>query len=463
MPHLPKLCLAIAVALHPFAASAQLAPPSTAAAPLTAAQFDAAMAPYYQPNEPGAVVLVAKDGKTIFRKAYGLADVARRVPMTPDMQLRLGSITKQFTSTAILMLVDEGKIKLDDDITRFLPDYPTKGKRITVENLLNHTSGIASFTGKPDYVAHMHEAMPVDAMIASFQNDPLDFEPGSRFKYNNSGYFLLGAIIEKVSGMAYADFLAQRIFTPLGMRDTAYEGKQRGNAVLVTGYSRGPDGFAPSAPISMTQPFAAGALVSTVDDLARWDAAVSAGRLLKPATWQRAFAKTTLTDGQVSDYGFGWGNGTVRGVPVIAHGGGINGFTTYALRVPSAHVYVAVLRNTDSGTANPETVATKLAALAIGKPYPEHTPVTLDEKTLDAYAGVYRIDEKTERIVRREGNRLSIQRPGRPPVLFSAFSPTGFFVPGELDTIAFTRNGQGDVTALTVVRDSGPQIFPRVP
>lgn len=463
MPHLLKLCLAIAVAIHPFAAGAQHAAASASAAPLTAAQFDAAMAPYYHPNEPGAVVLVAKNGKTIFRKAYGLADVARGTPMTPDMQLRLGSITKQFTSTAILMLVDQGKIRLDDDITRFLPDYPAKGQHITVANLLNHTSGIVSFTSKPGYVLHMNEAIPVHDMIASFQDDPLDFAPGSRYQYNNSGYYLLGAIIEKVSGLAYADFLEQRIFAPLGMHDTAYEGKQHGKAILVPGYTRGPTGFVPSAPISMTQPYAAGALVSTVDDLARWDAAVSAGKLLQPATWQRAFTKTTLTDGTLSNYGYGWVIGTVRGVPAIEHSGGINGFSTYALRVPSEHVYVVVLRNTDSGTASPETVANKLAALAIGRPFAEHTAVTLDAKALDAYAGTYRIDDKTERIVRREGSKLSVQRTGREPVLFSAFSPAAFFVPGELDWIEFTRNSQGAVTALTVQRDGAAQILPRVP
>jgi D-alanyl-D-alanine carboxypeptidase len=457
MPHMLKICLVIAVALHPFAAGAQPPAPVTAPA-LTTAQIDAAIGQAYKPNEPGAVVLVAKDGKTIFRKAYGLADAAKGTPMTPDMQLRLGSITKQFTSTAILMLVDEGKIKLDDDITRFIPDYPTRGKRITVENLLNHTSGIASYTSQPDFGVHMTEDFTVAAMIDRFKNLPLDFEPGSSYRYNNSGYFLLGAIIEKVSGLPYADFLEQRIFKPLGMHDTAYEGKQHGKAMFVPGHTKSGQGFAPSAPLSMTQPYAAGALVSTVDDLARWDVAVSSGKLLRPATWQRAVAKTTLTDGKVSGYAYGWANGTVRGVPTVEHGGGINGFNTYALRVPSAHVYVVVLRNTDSGTANPETVARKLAALAVGKPYAEHTAVTLDAKALDAFAGTYKIDDKSVRTVRREGDKLSMQRTNRPPVLLTPFSPTGFFVPGELDWFEFTRNAKGELVSLTVHRDGSDEV-----
>ncbi|WP_332875911.1 serine hydrolase [Massilia sp. S19_KUP03_FR1] len=462
MPHMLKICLVLAVAIHAFSASAQTASAPVTVPALSSAQIDAAIGQYYKPNEPGAVVLVAKDGKTIFRKAYGLADAAKGTPMTPDMQLRLGSITKQFTSTAILLLVDEGKIKLDDDITRFLPDYPARGKRITVENLLNHTSGIASYTSQPDFEARMTEDVSVAAMIDRFKNLPLDFDPGSAYRYSNSGYFLLGAIIEKVSGQSYADFLEQRIFKPLGMNDTAYEGKQHGKATFAAGHTKADKGFEPSAPLSMTQPYAAGALVSTVDDLARWDVAVASGKLLKPATWQRAFAKTTLTDGKVSGYAYGWGNGTVRGVPTIGHDGGINGFSTSAIRVPSAHVYVVVLHNTDSGIAKPDTVAKKLVALAVGKPYAEHAPVTLDAKALDAYVGTYKIDDKTQRIVRREGATLSMQRTGRPPVLLSAFSPTGFSIPGQLDWFEYSRNSEGAVVSMTLLSDGEPQVSPRV-
>ncbi len=458
MPHMLKICLVIAVAFHPFAASAQTTPAPVAAPALTAAQIDAAIGQYYKPNEPGAVVLVAKNGKTIFRKAYGLADAAKGTPMTADMQLRLGSITKQFTSTAILMLVDEGKIKLDDDITRFFPDYPTHGKRITVEHLLNHTSGIASYTGKPAFAVHMMEDIGVTAMVDSFKNDPLDFEPGTRYKYNNSGYFLLGAIIEKVSGQAYADFLEQRIFKPLGMNDTAYDGKEHGKAVRAAGHSRGASGFVPSTAVSMTQPYAAGALVSTVDDLARWDAAVTAGKLLKPATWQRAFTKATLADGKRPDYGYGWGIGTLRGVPSIEHGGAINGFNAYAVRIPSEQVYVVVLRNTDGGTADTTTVAKVAAAQAIGKPYPQRTPVTLDAAALDAYAGTYKVDAASDRIVRREGDKLRMQRTNRPSYLLTPFSPTSFFIPGEVDWFEFTRNARDELVSLTVHRDGADEV-----
>jgi CubicO group peptidase (beta-lactamase class C family) len=216
-----------------------------------------------------------------------LADLAQQRPLTPDTVLRIASLTKQFTATAILMLVDEGKIKLDDDITAYLPDYPTKGKKITIEHLLTHTSGIVSFTSKPDL--DLAKEYTVQQMIDSFKNDPLEFEPGSRYKYNNSGYFLLGAIIEKVSGKTYDKFVEERIFVPLGMTRTAYEGHERTKAERAQGYMHSEQGFVPSAVMSMSVPYAAGALVSTVDDLARWDAAVSSGKLLKASSWHRAF------------------------------------------------------------------------------------------------------------------------------------------------------------------------------
>jgi D-alanyl-D-alanine carboxypeptidase len=225
----------------------------------------------------------SSSSRTARRAAQGLwlADTASTSALAPDTPMRVGSITKQFTSTAILMLVDEGKVKLDDDITVYLPDYPTQGKKISIEHLLTHTSGIVSFTGKPDYMANMSQGRDGAQMVDSFKNDPLEFAPGSRYKYNNSGYFLLGAIIEKVSGMRYDEFIAQRIFVPLGMTRTAYEGHERDKAVRALGYSGKGGSFAPSAPLSMSQPYAAGSIVSTVDDLAKWDAAVSSGKLLK--------------------------------------------------------------------------------------------------------------------------------------------------------------------------------------
>lgn len=444
------------------ASAAPTVPASAAAQQDLGERIDAAIAGYYKADGPGATVIVVKDGKTVLRRAYGMADAAARKPLSPDASLRLGSITKQFTATAILMLAEEGKLALSDDITRFFPDYPSGGKKITVEHLLTHTSGIASYTSKNAYAAGMAKDLTVAQMIDSFKNDPLDFEPGTQYRYNNSGYFLLGAIIEKVSSQPYATFLEQRIFTPLGMRDTAYEGHERGKAPRALGHSVGEKGFERASALSMTQPYAAGALVSTVDDLARWDAAIGAGKLLSPASWRRAFTPYTLANGKSTGYGYGWEVRKLMGAPVIAHGGGINGFSTYAQRLPEQKVFVAVLSNADGGLVNPAVVANRAAAIAIGKPFPEFKEIALDGATLARYAGVYEIDKATTRTFRHEGNGLTMQRSGRPPLALKAFSQNGFFIPDGLEYFEFTRNDKGEVSSVNMMRDGEAIPHPRI-
>ena len=365
--------VAVAIALLPHSSLAQAQQQSTrapAGQPLTA-KLDALFKTQFKADEPGATVIVVKNGKTLLRKAYGAADIATKTPLTPGTVLRLGSITKQFTAVAILMLMEEGKLALNDPITRFFPDYPTGGKVITIEHLLTHTSGIVSYTGKPDFGDGVTRNLSVAQMIDTFKNDPLEFEPGTQFHYNNSGYFLLGAVIEKASGLSYPRFLEQRIFTPLGMKDTAYEGFERSAAPRAKGYSAKGKAFEPAAPMSMSQPYAAGALVSTVGDMAKWDAAITAGKLIKPASWKLAFTPYKLNPQKSTGYGYGWGVRTFQGVPAIDHDGGINGFSTYALRLPQQKIFVAVLANHDSGGVHPEVLAQKAAGLVMGKPFVE--------------------------------------------------------------------------------------------
>jgi D-alanyl-D-alanine carboxypeptidase len=453
MLKLSPLCLAAVLLLQlPFSA-VHAAPVAASVDPAVAASIDAAIAPYYKATDPGATLIVTRDGKTVLRKAYGMANVAAKVPMREDTSLRLGSITKQFTSTAILMLVDEGKVAVTDPITKFLPDYPTHGKLITVEHLLTHTSGIVSYTSKPDFQSSMTRDLTVQQMIDTFKNDKLEFDPGTRYAYNNSGYFLLGAIIEKVSGMPYAKFVEQRIFVPLEMTQTAYEGFERAPTMRAAGHSSGPSGFTPSPPLSMSQPYAAGSLVSTVDDLARWDAAIASGKLLKASSWSKAFTPYTLADGKSTDYGYGWSVGKLRGSPVIGHGGGINGFSTYALRLPEQKVYVAVLTNLDGGMVAPEMVAKKAGAIAIGKPYPQYKAIAMDAAALDAYAGTYKIDDKASRTVRREGDHLVMQRSGRRPVDLVPFAADSFFMKESLSFFTFGRDAKGIVDKLTLNDD----------
>lgn len=458
MPRLSAVSLAVLLLL-PASFPVAHAAPATAAADTTLAQhIDASIRGYYKADEPGATVIVTRGGATVFRKAYGMADTANQQALDAAMTLRLGSITKQFTAVAILMLAEEGKLALTDEITRFLPDYPTQGKKITVEHLLTHTSGIQSYTGKPAYAETMGKDFTVNQMIDSFKNDPMLFAPGERFAYNNSGYFLLGAIIEKVSGQSYASFLEQRIFLPLGMTHTAYEGSERTKGPRAAGHSKGDAGFGPARPLSMTQPYAAGSLVSSVDDLARWEAAIAGGKLLKAASWRKAFTPYKLTNGKSTGYGYGWEIGKLNGAQKIAHGGGINGFSTYALRVPEKKVFVAVLSNTESGRTHPEMVATKVAALAIGKPFPDFKAITVAPDVLETYVGVYTIDKENSRTIRLEDGKLSMQRTGRERFPLMAYKENGFFFADSLATLEFVRNAKGDVTSLQMTIDGGDPI-----
>lgn len=473
MPRLSPPCLAAVLllqlpfsAVHAAPASAPASVPASAPAIASsdaalAERIDAAIAPYYKASDPGATVIVTRDGKTVLRKAYGSANVAAKIPMRADTSLRLGSITKQFTATAILLLVDQGKLAVSDPITKFLPDYPTHGKLITIEHLLTHTSGIVSYTSKPDFGVTSLRDVTVQQMIDSFKNDPLEFDPGTRYAYSNSGYFLLGAIIEKVSGMSYAKFVEQRIFVPLGMTQSAYEGYERAPTMRAVGHTMTPSGFAPSAPLSMSQPYAAGSLVSNVDDLARWDAAIASGKLLKPASWARAFTPYKLADGKSTDYGYGWAVGKLRGSAAIGHDGGINGFSTYAVRVPEHKLYVAVLTNLDGGMVAPTLVANKAGAIAIGKPFPEYKAIAVDAATLDGYVGVYKIDDKTSRSVRREGDHLVVQRTGRPPLTMLPFAADSFFLKDSVAVFKFGRDAGGKVDKLTLDNDGAESVSPR--
>ena len=458
MLKLSPLCLASLLLLQLPTSAVQAAPVAASVDQALAAKIDAVVAPYYRAGEPGATLIVVKNGKTLLRKGYGMADVAGKVAMPPDATLRLGSITKQFTAVGIMLLVDDGKLSVSDPITKFLPDYTTQGKVITVEHLLTHTSGIVSYTGKPDFRSRSHQDMTVAQMVDYFKNDPLEFAPGSKYAYNNSGYFLLGAIIEKVSGQSYAKFVEQRIFAPLGMTHTAYEGSERAITLRAAGHQKTAEGFAPSNPVSMSLPYAAGSLVSTVDDLAKWDAAITAGRLLKPASWKQAFTSYTLTDGKPTGYGYGWDVGKLRGSPAIGHGGNINGFSTYAVRLPQEEVYVALLTNIGSGgRAQPPLVARKAAAVAIGNPFPEHQPIALDAASLDAFAGTYKVDETGTRIVRREGDKLLMQRNGRGQVMLYPYAADKFFIKESTDTYTFGRDAKGQVDRVTL-NDDGVEL-----
>lgn len=413
-----------------------------------AAQIDRLLADAYKADRPGATALVVKDGQTVLRKGYGLADLELGVPVEPDMIFRVGSVTKQFTSTAILMLAERGKLSIGDPITKHLPEFPTGGKTITIEHLLTHTSGIRSYTSMPAWRPLMIKDLSVAEMIDVFKNEPHDFAPGDRFLYNNSGYFLLGAIIEKVSGQTYEQFIEREIFTSLGMKHSFYGSHARVIPRRVPGYEKNAGGYVNAAYLSMTQPYSAGSLLSSVDDLALWEAAIASGKLLTAASMKRMFTPYTLASGKSTGYAYGWSIESYERHPVAGHGGGINGFVCAVVRLPEDKVYVAVLSNNASNDANPGDLARRAAAIAIGRPVTDPPTVALDAAALDAYVGTYQSDGPARRVVTRDGDGLFMTG-GGPRVQILPASPTEFFVKGSLVRIAFEKDSTGRIMKMT--------------
>ena len=265
-----------------------------------AAKSEALIEPILKADQFSGTVLVAKNGVPVFRKAYGLANREWDVPNTPDTKFRIGSNTKQFTATAILQLADSGKLSIDDPVSKYYSDAPAAWKGITIRHLLTHTSGIPSYTAIPHFFSgDARLDRTPEEIIKLTQDKPLEFEPGSKFAYDNSGYIILGYIVEKVSGEHYADYVQHHIFDPLGMTSTGYDVSETIIPKRASGYDWKKTKFINTPYLSMTEPYSAGSLYSTVDDMLIWDQALYSGKPLSPRSLQEMF----------TDYGHGYGFG----------------------------------------------------------------------------------------------------------------------------------------------------------
>jgi CubicO group peptidase (beta-lactamase class C family) len=311
-------------------------------------KMDALMRQYVENRQFNGSVLVAENGKVIFKKGYGMANMEWSIPNAPDTKFRLGSITKQFTAMLVMQLVEKGKIKVNDKITTYLPDYPkATGDKITVHHLLTHTSGIPNYTNFPKFFENLsRDPYTPDAFVKQFSELPLEFEPGSTFNYSNSGYFLLGVLIEKVTGKPYAQVLQEQILTPLQMKDTGYDLFEPILAKRAAGYEKKGSKFVNAAYLDMSIPYAAGSLYSTVEDLYLWDQALYTDKLIS------ASSKAILFTPFLSNYAYGWGVSKMKmgelkdSLLTIGHGGGINGFNTIITRLPKDKQLVVLLNNT---------------------------------------------------------------------------------------------------------------------
>ncbi len=316
----------------------------------------------FESNGPGAVFLATKNGKIIYNKAFGLSNLELQVPMQTDNVFEIGSMTKQFTAVSILMLMEEGKLNLEDSITKFIPDYPTHGHRITIHHLLTHTSGIKSFTSVKGLNAIAHNHMEPMEIINFFKDEPMDFAPGAEFKYNNSGYVLLGYIIEKASEMSYEDFVEQRIFKKLGMSSSRYASHSEVVPKRASGYHKKED-YINARHISFSIPYASGSLMSTVADMFTWEEAMKNHVLLNKETTQLAFTNYTLNNGDPIHYGYGWHVKEMEDMFSYEHGGSIFGFKSMGVYLPQEDIYVIGLSNCDCNS--PTEVTREIAKMVL--------------------------------------------------------------------------------------------------
>lgn len=441
----------LATPLLAAAAGAQTRPPAR----VVHARVDSlARAFVAQHRAPGVSVAVVRGSDTLILAGYGEADLENRVPATAATLYEIGSITKQFTAAAVMRLVEQGRVALDDSIGRHVPGLPAAWRGVTVRQLLNHTSGIPSYTDVgPRWTRRWGEDMPPDTLVALTADDSLWFQPGTKWRYDNSGYVVLGMLLDHVTGEPYPRYIEEKLLRPLGLEHTYYCDTRRLLPHRARGYDWGADGWSNAAYLSMTQPYSAGALCSTVGDLARWNRLLATGGVVSPASYREM--TTPVGAAAASKYGFGLMVDTLAGHRIVTHGGGIPGFITANAYFPADSLSVTVLTN--SGTARPDALLRNIARVALGLPVEAEPPrAELSEAARRRYAGRYelRMPDGTVRPFTVIAGKMALvaEAPGQPPIELIPLGNHAFRT--EVDRtfkLTFTLDG-GHATGFTLVQ-----------
>ena len=400
-----------------------------------------------QPN-PGIAVLVAKDGKIIYEKGYGFADIANKVKITPQTKFRIGSITKQFIGASIMKLQEQGKINVQDKLSKFFPDFP-RGNEVTIHHLLTHTSGIRSFTSKDSFLIDVLKPVTNEQLLNYFKNEPYDFNPGEQYRYNNSGYFLLGYIIEKITGAPYGAFLKKEFFDPIGMTNTGVHTPKIKLTNEALGYEKDGEKYKRALDWNMDWAGGAGSLYSTVGDLYKWNEALFGNKVLKPESMKAAFTPVVLNNGSKpagTEYGYGWGLGEYRGMSNIGHSGGLHGFISQLQRLPEQKFTVVMLTNVLPPQV--EIDPTRIAELYLWKDMAKQTSFAQQaaEKDMEKYTGRYDFLTGAVMLISKENDGLFAQLSGQPKFpIFPAGKGKYFWkvVPAKIE---FVTDAQGKVT-----------------
>jgi CubicO group peptidase (beta-lactamase class C family) len=408
-------------------------------------------------------ILIAREGSVLFSKGYGMANQELDVPNTPQTKYRLGSITKQFTAMAILILQRQGKLNVHDRIKKYLPDVPKAWDEITIEQLLTHTSGIHNYTESLEFLKTLPVRVSLKELIAKFKDRPLNFKPGEKFSYSNSGYVVLGQIIETVSGQNYPSFMKQAIFDPLEMNDTGYDNATSILKHRASGYVRRLGIVLTNCDyVDMSIPHAAGALYSTTLDLVKWDRTLYTEKLLPRNSLDTMFSPCR------DNYGYGWGIDKQFGQTRYHHGGAIMGFVTIIERYPEDKLLVVALSNLENSPIG--AIGTDVAAIALGQRYVvprEPKAARLDPAVYDAYVGRYEAvvpgNEPKIYTVSRDGTRLVCEPVGKARLILTPESQTLFYIRSAESEVRFIKDPEGKVTHLVLIEDGHDVTARRLP
>lgn len=419
---------------------------------------DSIMKANYNEQEPGAVILIAKNGQPLYRKAYGLASLELNTSNKPENVFQIASISKQFTAVCLLQLAQQGKLNLKDDIRKYIPAYNSHGRTITIEQLLFQTSGIPSLTELKYYEPNRTLYQTRRELLNSFMNDSLLFEPGSDWSYSNSNYAVIAIIVENVSGLSIGEYYKQFIFAPLQMQHSCLETTDSIISNKANGYTSGNyAGYKPAAIEDCSWSIGSSGICTTVDDLLKWDNALYTEKILKQEWLSKAWKAFTLPDGRSTNYGFGWGLCNYKGLQIVEHGGGAFGFLSTALRVPSQQLYIVVLSNNE--TSNPYAIGEKLVLHFSGQALVTLPKIYVDKKQLSQYVGVYRIhrigarvatnftNEELFRSITIQNDTLYSQAPGSFKEMLTCIGKDLFRFENDI-RLRFNRSKNGNIESL---------------
>ena len=416
-------------------------------AQMTDPRFDEYMSQTAKLGRFNGYVMIARDGKPIFSKGYGMANFEDDVPNNAQTKFRLASITKSFTAMAVMILQERGTLNLQDPVCKHLAGCPETWKAVTVRHLLDHTSGIPDYAASPDFMRTISLRLTPDALVASFKNKPLQSAPGEGFAYSNSNYILLGKIIEKTSGEPFADFLQANIFGPLGMKNSGYDDNRRILKHRAAGYIHEGGKIINAQYMDMSNAYAAGGLYSTAEDLLIWSQALDGEKLVTKKSFAEIF---TPGKGEV---GYGWFINREANRRIILQGGLNSGFASAVVRYPDERVSIILLNNLENAALFLTRIRRDLAAIVFNEKYElpsEAIEVRVDAKNLDAFVGEYDFGPGRAISVTKEGDKLFMQRGGAPKSEMFAESDTKFFLKIADVKFVFVKDSKGKITEMVL-------------